>query len=60
VVARKGAVWRGDTCLLCGELILKNEFPVMMKSGKRPEYAHKECFAMLASIEVIEEEEDDL
>jgi hypothetical protein len=55
----KGALWRGAICLLCGAFIPKDVFPVMVRSGPHPQYAHKECFATLASIEVIEEEKED-
>jgi hypothetical protein len=58
-VASKGAMWRGDTCLFCGVFIPKDEFPVMVKSGMRPEYAHKEC-VLKFGFGPKEEEEDAL
>lgn len=44
-MARKGAMWRGAVCGLCGKGIPKDEFPRIWKNGRHPEYVHEDCAA---------------
>ncbi len=43
--------WSGGECYYCGNRIRKDERPVMVKSGRRPDYAHTACVPGLVVVQ---------